>query len=82
MHTGLDEEGHMGIRTQAQIGHQHISLLYARMDRLYLSQVVGEERRDDQLQEHTSAGMEQPQQSRHGKAAPRPLLRWLAERFL
>jgi hypothetical protein len=27
MHTGLDEEGHRGIRTQAPIGHQHISLL-------------------------------------------------------
>jgi hypothetical protein len=49
------------------------------MDRLHLSQVVGEERRDDQLREHTGASMEQPQQSRHGKATPRPLLRRLAE---
>ena len=49
------------------------------MDRLHPGQIVGEEGRDDQLQEHTGARMEQPQESRHGKAAPRPLLRRLAE---
>ena len=49
------------------------------MDRLHPGQIVGEKGRDDQLQEHTRAGMEQPQQARHGKAAPRPLLRRLAE---
>jgi hypothetical protein len=27
MHAGLDEEGHMGIRTQAAIGHQYIPLV-------------------------------------------------------
>jgi hypothetical protein len=58
VHAGLDEEGHMGIRTQASIGHQHISCSQARMHRLHVSQVVGEERRDDQLEEHTAAGME------------------------
>jgi hypothetical protein len=52
------------------------------MHRLHLSQVVGEERRDDQLQEHTSARREQPQPSRHGQAAPRPLRCWLAARVL
>jgi hypothetical protein len=49
------------------------------MDRLHLSQVVGEEGRDESLQEHTRARMEQPQQSRHGKATPRPLFGRLAE---
>lgn len=72
----------MGIRTQTPIGNQHISFLYARMHCLHLSKVVGEERRDDQLEEHTAAGMEQPQEPGDGKAAPRPLLRWLAKRLL
>jgi hypothetical protein len=82
MHAGLDEEGHMGIRTEAPIGHQHIPFVSARMHRLYLSQVVGEERRDYQLEEHTAAGMEQPQEPGDRKAAPRPLLRRLAKRLL
>jgi hypothetical protein len=82
MHAGLDEEGHMGIRTEAPIGHQHIPFVYARMHRLYLSQVVGEERRDYQLEEHIAAGMEQPQEPGDRKAAPRPLLRRLAKRLL
>ena len=52
------------------------------MDRLHPGEIVGEEGRDHQLQEHTGARMEQPQQPRHGEAAPRPLLRRLAERVL
>ena len=52
------------------------------MHRLHLGEIVGEEGRDDQLQEHPGARMEQPQEVRHGKAAPRPLLRRLAERLL
>jgi hypothetical protein len=43
---------------------------------------LGEERRDHQLQEQARAGMEEPQQAHHGKAAPRPLRRRLAERLL
>jgi hypothetical protein len=52
------------------------------MHRLYLSTVVGEERRDHQLEEHTAAGMEPPQEPGDGKAAPRPLLCRLAERLV
>ena len=73
MHADLDEESHVGQRTQAPIGHQHIACLSARMHRLHVSQVVGEERRDDQFEEHPAAGMEQPQEPGDGKAAPGPL---------
>lgn len=40
---------------------------------------MGEARCDDQLQEATRARMEQPQEVRHGQAAPRPRLRRLTE---
>jgi hypothetical protein len=40
---------------------------------LHLGEIVGEEGRDHQLQERTGAGMEQPEEMCHGKAAPRPL---------
>jgi hypothetical protein len=43
---------------------------------------MGEEGRDHQLQEESGARVEQPQQPYHGKAAPRPLHRRLAERLL
>ena len=82
MYASLDEEGEMGLRTQAPIRHEHGTRLYARMDGLHPGEIVGEEGRDDPLQEHPGARMEQPQQSRHGNAAPRPLLCWLAERVL
>jgi hypothetical protein len=82
MHAGLDEEGEMDVGTQAPIGHEYIPWGSARMDRLHPGQIVGEEGRDHELQEHPGPRMEQSPQSRHGKAAPRPLLRWLAERFL
>jgi hypothetical protein len=49
------------------------------MDRLPLGKVVGEEGRDDQLQEQARAGMKQPEEPRDGKAAPRPLLRRLTK---
>ena len=49
------------------------------MERLPLGQVVGEEGCDHQLQEHPGARMKEPQQPRHGKAAPRPLYVRLAE---
>ena len=52
------------------------------MDRLHPGEIVGEEGRDDQLQEQTCAGMEEPQQPGDGKAATRALLRRLAERLL
>jgi hypothetical protein len=52
------------------------------MDRLHPGQIVGEARRDHALQEHTGAGMEQPQPSGDGKAASRALLRRLAEGVL
>ena len=49
------------------------------MHRLHLGEIVGEEGRDDPLQEHPGAGMEEPQEVGHGKATPRPLLGRLAE---
>ena len=69
----------MGIGTQTPIGHEHIVWLSARMDRLHPGNIVGKKGCDDRLEEHTRAGMEQAQQARHGQAAPRPLLRRLAE---
>jgi hypothetical protein len=80
VHAGLDEEGKMRIGTQPPIRHEHITGCYHGVHLLHLGEIVGEEGRDDQLQEHTGARMEQPQEVRHGKAAPRPLLRRLAER--
>jgi hypothetical protein len=82
VHASLDQEGAMRVGTQAPIGHQHIPGLQARMNRLHVGQVVGQEGCDDQLEEHPGARMEQPQEVRHGKAAPRPLHVWLAERLL
>jgi hypothetical protein len=82
MPAGLDEEGEMGVGTQAPIGHEHVPWVSARMDRLPPGEIVGEEGRDHQLQEHTGARMEQPQEPGDRKAAPRPLLCWLAERVL
>ena len=46
---------------------------------MYPSQVVGEEGRDDELQEHPSARMEQAQEPGDGNAAARALLRRLAK---
>jgi len=82
VHARLDEEGQRGIRTEAPIGHQHIPCVSARRPRLHWSQVVGEERRDHQLEEPPAAGMEEPQEPGDGNAAPRPLLRRLAKRLL
>jgi hypothetical protein len=52
------------------------------MHRLHPGEIVGEERRDHQLEKHTAAGMEQPQEPGDGKATPRPLLRRLAKGLL
>ena len=82
MHAGPDEEGEMGRGTEAPIGHEHVPFLSARMHGLHRGQIVGEEGRDDQRQEQTSAGMEQPQEPSDGEAAPRSLLRRLPERLL
>jgi hypothetical protein len=82
VHASLDEAGQMGIRTESPIGHQPIPFVSARMHGRHLSQVVGAERRDHQLEEHPAAGMEEPQAPGDGNAAPRPLLRRLAKRRL
>ena len=50
----------MGRGAEAPIGHQHLPLVYARMHHLHVSQVVGEEGRHHELQEHPGAGMNQP----------------------
>jgi hypothetical protein len=72
----------MGRRTHAPLGHEHSARLSARMARLPPGAIVGEKGRDHPLQAQARARMEPPQQSRHGQAAPRPLLRRLAERLL
>jgi hypothetical protein len=46
LHAGLDEEGHMGIRTQAPIRHEDIPRLEGRMDRLHPGKIVRQEWRD------------------------------------
>jgi hypothetical protein len=50
------------------------------MDRLHPDKSMGKKGRNDPLQEHPGARMEQSQEPGDGKAAPRPLLCWLAER--
>jgi hypothetical protein len=82
VHAGPDEQREMRVGTQAPLGDEHVSWVSGRVDRLHLGEVVGEEGRDHQREEHTGARMEQPQKMRHGKAAPRPLLRRLAKRVL
>jgi hypothetical protein len=82
VHASLDQEGEMRIGTQAPIGHQHIPCVQARMDRLYVGQVMGQQGCDDQLEEHPGARMEEPQEVRQGNAAPQPLLGRLAECLL
>jgi hypothetical protein len=52
------------------------------VDRLHLSAIVAAQGGDHQLQEHSGAGMAQPQESRHGTAAARPLHVRLAEAVL
>jgi hypothetical protein len=79
VHARLDEEGQRGRGTQAPVGHEHIVWLSARMDRLHPGKIMGQEGRNDQLQKHTGARMEQSQEPGDGEAAPRPLLRRLAE---
>lgn len=60
VHAGLDEESEMGVGTQAPIRHEHITGCSHGMHLLHLGEIMGEEGRDDQLQEHTGARMEQP----------------------
>ena len=72
----------MGVGTQPPISHEHITRCEGGVHLLYLGETVSEEGCDHQLQEQARAGVEQPQQSRHGKAAPRPLCRRLAERLM
>jgi hypothetical protein len=79
MEAGLGEEGARRVGTQPPIRHEHVSGLSARIDRLHVREIVGEERSHHQLQEHPSAGMEQPQETGHREAAPRSLRRRLAE---
>jgi hypothetical protein len=74
VHAGLDEAGERRVGTQPSIRHEPITRCYHRVPLLHLGEIVGEEGRDHQLQEHTGARMEQPQEVRHGKATPRPLL--------
>jgi hypothetical protein len=82
MHAGLDKEGEMGVGTQAAIRHEHIPGCSSGVHLLHLGKIVGHEGCDHQLQEQARAGVEQPQEVCHGKAAPRPLLRRLLEGLL
>jgi len=78
----LHEEGAMRIGAEAPIPRQHIPRPQARMGRWHLGQVVGEAGRDRPRQEPARAGMKQPQQARHGEAAPGPPDRGLAPGLL
>jgi hypothetical protein len=60
MHAGPDEKREMRRGTQAPIGHEPISWVQGRVDRLHLGEVMGEEGRDHQLEEHPGTRMEQP----------------------
>jgi hypothetical protein len=82
MHAGLDEEGEMGVGTQAPVRHEHITGFSSGVHRVHLGKIVGEAGRDHELQAQARAGVEQPQEVRHGNAAPRPLLRRLTARLL
>lgn len=75
VHAGVDEAGEMGIGTQPPIRYEHILGCSQGVHLLHLGEIVGEEGCNDQLQEHTGARMEEPQEVGHGEAAPRPLLR-------
>jgi hypothetical protein len=81
VYAGLDTDGAVRIRTQAPIGDAHVPWLSGRVDRRHLSEIVGEQGRDH-AEEPPGAGMEEPQQSRDGNAAPRPLHVRLAEGIL
>ena len=72
----------MCVGTQAAIRHEHIPGFESGVHPLHLGKIVGEERCDHQLEEQARAGVEQPQEVCHGKAAPRPLLRRLTEGLL
>jgi hypothetical protein len=82
MHAGLDEEGKMGVGTQAAIRHEHIPGCSSGVHLLHLGKIVGQEGCNHPLQEQARAGVEQPQKVCHGKATPRPLLRRLTEGLL
>ena len=82
MHAGLDEEGKMGVGTQAASRHEHIPGFSSGVHLLHLGKIVGQAGCNHQLQAQARAGVEQPQEVRHGKAAPRPLLRRLTEGLL
>jgi hypothetical protein len=79
---GRDEAGELRVGTPPPIRHEHSPGCSPRVPLLHLGEVVGEEGRDHQLQEHPGARMEEPQEVSHGNAAPRPLLCRLAERVL
>ena len=72
----------MSLGAQAPIPHQYIPRPSARMDRLPLGEVVREEGRHHQLQAQARAGMQQPQEPRHGNVTPRPRDRWLPKGLL
>ena len=79
---GLDQESQVGIGTQTPIRPEHVPWMSARVDRLPVGQIVREQGRDHKLEEESGAGMEEPQEPRHGNAAPRPLHVRLAEGIL
>jgi hypothetical protein len=72
----------MGVGTQAAIRHEHIPGCSSGVHLVPRGKLVGHEGCDHQLQEQARAGVEQPQEVCHGKAAPRPLLRRRPEGLL
>jgi hypothetical protein len=82
VHAGMDEEGEMRVRTPPPIRPEHITGCSHRVHLLHLGAIVRQEGRDDQLEEHPGARMEQPQEVGHGNAAPQSRRCRLAKRVL
>ena len=68
VHTGLHEQGDVGIGRQAPVRHEYVPGLPGGMYLLDAGQLVRVQRRDHELGQQPRASMEQCQQPRHGKA--------------
>ena len=73
VHASLDEAGERRLGAQPPIRHEPIPGGEHRVHLRHLGEIVGQEGRDPQLQEHAGARREPPQEMGQGKAAPRPL---------
>ena len=79
VHFSLTKQGQMGERRETAIGDQDIFLIQFGMHDSRVSQVVGVQRRGDQVEEQAGAGMEEGQQVSHRKTASLGLRQGLTE---